>query len=216
MSTYGGVPSPTFSPLASIGASSFSPSPITTTPSMWIVSSTACMPSTAAWSAASLSPMPTIRAAASAAASVTRTSSSARLRSGGMAVFMASGSSRGYVRRQGVAGAVWGGRRPAGTPLGFQVVENDARRRSAAVWGRAYPREGPLQDSRGLAWSFGARCPRRPARCGEEAAEDGQVPADLQRDLRARVAGARDHAHVEDEHEGDHPHDRGHLAARPG
>ena len=59
MSTCGGVPSPTTSPLASIGASSFSPSPITTTPSMWIVCSTACIPSTAAWSAASLSPMPT-------------------------------------------------------------------------------------------------------------------------------------------------------------
>ena len=40
------------------------------------------MPSTAAWSAASLSPRPIQRALASAAASVTRTSSSARLRSG--------------------------------------------------------------------------------------------------------------------------------------
>src|SRR5579872_150698 len=40
------------------------------------------MASTAAWSAASLSPRPISRAAASAAASVTRTSSSARLRSG--------------------------------------------------------------------------------------------------------------------------------------
>src|SRR5215217_8060675 len=82
MSTLGSEPSPTSSPLASIGASSFSPSPITTMPSMWIVWSTACMPSTAAWSAASLSPRPIQRALASAAASVTRTSSSARLRSG--------------------------------------------------------------------------------------------------------------------------------------
>src|SRR4051794_1794064 len=40
------------------------------------------MASTAAWSACSLSPRPTQRAAASAAASVTRTSSSARFRSG--------------------------------------------------------------------------------------------------------------------------------------
>src|SRR5580693_3201670 len=40
------------------------------------------MPSTAAWSAASLSPLPTRGAAARAANSVTRTSSSARLRSG--------------------------------------------------------------------------------------------------------------------------------------
>src|SRR5215204_1158163 len=84
MSTCGGVPSPTISPLASIGASSFSPSPITTTPSMWMVCRTACMPSTAAWSAASLSPRPIQRALARAAASVTRTSSSARLRSGGL------------------------------------------------------------------------------------------------------------------------------------
>ncbi len=43
---------------------------------------TACIPSTAAWSAATLSPRPIQRALASAAASVTRTSSSARLRSG--------------------------------------------------------------------------------------------------------------------------------------
>src|SRR5919108_717102 len=82
MSTCGGLPSPITSPLWSIGASSFSPSPITTIPSMWIVCSTACMPSTAAWSAASLSPRPIQRALPSAAASVTRTSSSARLRSG--------------------------------------------------------------------------------------------------------------------------------------
>src|SRR2546423_2657525 len=40
------------------------------------------IPSTAAWSAAILSPRPTQRAAAIAADSVTRTSSSARLRSG--------------------------------------------------------------------------------------------------------------------------------------
>src|SRR3954454_14173035 len=44
------------------------------------------MPSTAAWSAASLSPLPTSGAAASAAASVTRTSSSARVRSGSCGV----------------------------------------------------------------------------------------------------------------------------------
>src|SRR3954454_14939099 len=82
MSASGGAPSPIRSPLKSIGASSFSPSPMTTKPSMWAVSSTRRIASTAAWSAASLSPMPTRRAAASAAASVTRTSSRARLRSG--------------------------------------------------------------------------------------------------------------------------------------
>src|SRR5918999_1639178 len=65
-----------------MGALSFSPSPITTTPSMATVSSIRRMASTAAWSAASLSPRPIQRPAASAAASVTRTTSRARLRSG--------------------------------------------------------------------------------------------------------------------------------------
>src|SRR3954451_15216155 len=68
-----------------MGASSFSPSPMTTTPSMCTEPSRTRMASTAAWSAASLSPLPTRRADASAAASVTRTSSSARLRSGWVA-----------------------------------------------------------------------------------------------------------------------------------
>src|SRR6478672_9300376 len=75
-------PVPIRSPLKSIGASSFSPSPITTTPSISTVASMCRIASTAAWSAASLSPNPTQRAEASAAASVTRTSSSARFRSG--------------------------------------------------------------------------------------------------------------------------------------
>src|SRR5438270_9539069 len=81
-STSGPVPLPTRSPLKSIGALSFSPSPITTTPSIETVSSMKRIASTAAWSADSLSPRPIQRAAAIAAASVTRTSSSARLRSG--------------------------------------------------------------------------------------------------------------------------------------
>ena len=55
------VPSPIRSPLNSIGASSFSPSPITTTPSISTVSSMWRMASTAAWSAAILSPAPTQR-----------------------------------------------------------------------------------------------------------------------------------------------------------
>src|SRR3954452_13952733 len=58
---------------------------MTTTPSMCTEPSRTRMASTAAWSAASLSPFPTRRADASAAASVTRTSSSARLRSGWVA-----------------------------------------------------------------------------------------------------------------------------------
>src|SRR4051794_6255601 len=82
MSTLGGLPSPISSPLKSIGASSFSPSPMTTTPSIWTVSSIRRIASTAAPSAVSFSPRPTQRAAASAPYSVTRTSSMARLRSG--------------------------------------------------------------------------------------------------------------------------------------
>src|SRR5437016_7966119 len=65
-----------------MGASSFSPSPMTTTPSMGTLCSTTRMASTAAPSAPSLSPLPIQREAARAAASVTRTSSMARLRSG--------------------------------------------------------------------------------------------------------------------------------------
>src|SRR5919108_3325194 len=49
------------------------------------------MPSTAAWSAASLSPRPIQRPAPSAAASVTRTSSSARFRSGRLPVTVPAG-----------------------------------------------------------------------------------------------------------------------------
>src|SRR5919109_841107 len=55
---------------------------MTTTPVMATVSRTARMASTAAWSAAFLSPRPIQRPHPSAAASVTRTSSRARLRSG--------------------------------------------------------------------------------------------------------------------------------------
>src|SRR4051794_5813212 len=65
-----------------MGASSFSPSPITTTPRIDTVPMSARMASTAAPSPPFLSPRPTHRPAAIAAASVTRTSSRARLRSG--------------------------------------------------------------------------------------------------------------------------------------
>jgi hypothetical protein len=82
MSALGGVPSPMRSPLKSIGASSFSPSPMTTTPSMAMEDSTIRMALTAAPSAPFLSPRPIQRDAAKAEASVTRTSSMARLRSG--------------------------------------------------------------------------------------------------------------------------------------
>src|SRR5436309_2084495 len=65
-----------------MGALSFSPSPMTTTPSIGTVSRIRRIASTAAWSAASFCPFPIQRAADRAAASVTRTSSKARLRSG--------------------------------------------------------------------------------------------------------------------------------------
>ena len=82
MSIAGAEPSPISSPLNSIGASSFSPSPITTTPSIATLLSTTRIASTAAPSAAFLSPRPIQRPPASAAASVARMSSIARLRSG--------------------------------------------------------------------------------------------------------------------------------------
>src|SRR5262245_49419946 len=74
-------PWPTFSPMKSIGASSRSPSPMTTVPRMSVVSNIRRSASTARWSAALRSPRPMRRAEASAAASVTRTISRARLRS---------------------------------------------------------------------------------------------------------------------------------------
>src|SRR3954452_6193647 len=81
-SASGPRPSPTCSPLYSMGAWSFSPSPMTTTPFMLTVPMRARIASTAAPSPPFLSPRPTQRPAAIAAASVTRTSSRARLRSG--------------------------------------------------------------------------------------------------------------------------------------
>ena len=72
---------PTSSPMYSIGASSRSPSPMTTTPWMGKASKARRIASTAAWSERCFSPRPINRAAAMAAISVTRTTSSARLRS---------------------------------------------------------------------------------------------------------------------------------------
>src|SRR4051794_31816524 len=81
MSTLGPLRLPTRSPMNSIGASSRSPSPITTVPSMGSRLSSRRMASTAAWSAAFSLPRPRRRAEATAARSVTRTSSSVRMRS---------------------------------------------------------------------------------------------------------------------------------------
>jgi len=81
MSTAGPRPVPTRSPTWRSGASPCSPSPIATVPSISSASSASRIAATAASSAARSSPRPIIRAPASAAASVTRTQSSARLRS---------------------------------------------------------------------------------------------------------------------------------------
>src|SRR5205085_7093217 len=72
---------PTSSPMNSIGASSRSPSPITTVPWIGSLLSSRRMASTAAWSAAFSLPRPRKRAADTAARSVTRTISSERMRS---------------------------------------------------------------------------------------------------------------------------------------
>src|SRR6218665_848038 len=82
ISQAGPRPLPTHSPLNNIGALSFSPSPITTTPSKSTVPKNARMASTAAASAASLSPRPIHGYARMAAASVARTNSIAIFRSG--------------------------------------------------------------------------------------------------------------------------------------
>src|SRR5262245_18591582 len=74
-------PLPTRSPMNSIGASSRSPSPMTTVPRMSMWSKARRIASTATWSARLRSPRPMRRADARAAASVMRTTSSARLRS---------------------------------------------------------------------------------------------------------------------------------------
>ena len=67
---------PTRSPLYSMGARSFSPSPMTTVPLMFTRDNIPRIPSTAASSTSSVSPMPMHLAASSDAVSVTRTSSS--------------------------------------------------------------------------------------------------------------------------------------------
>ena len=82
ISTSGPSPVPNTSPLYSMGASSFSPSPMTTTPRISMVLSMTRIASTATLSARFLSPLPICLPAASAAASVTRTRSNARLRVG--------------------------------------------------------------------------------------------------------------------------------------
>src|SRR5206468_85223 len=71
---------------------------MTTMPSIAIEARTGRIASTAAWSTRSLSPRPMKRPAAMAAASVTRTSSSARLRSGSLGRSRESPIGRVYAR----------------------------------------------------------------------------------------------------------------------
>src|SRR3954447_259318 len=106
-----------------MGASSFSPSPITTMPSICTVSSSSRIASTAAPSAFSFSPSPTQRAAASAPYSVTRTSSIARLRSGRAPV--ASGIARNLQDAGRLAPAY-------SLRLSDEAAERDARRAEQA------------------------------------------------------------------------------------
>ena len=120
-SVSGPTPLPTCSPLNSMGASSFSPSPITTTPSIETESIISRIASTAAASAAILSPRPTQRPDASAAASVTRTSSMARLRSGSCLIAGPPGCRAGRLHRTAPGGwphgtAGRGGVRPPNGP----------------------------------------------------------------------------------------------------
>ena len=76
-----GIQVPSCSPLKMPGASSLIPSPITTSPQMFMRSNMPRMASQAAASAASLSPRPSQRNELSAAASVARTKSNSMMRS---------------------------------------------------------------------------------------------------------------------------------------
>src|SRR5665213_1435795 len=144
MSALGGVPSPIRSPLKSIGASSFSPSPMTTTPSMAIEDSTIRMAFTAAPSAPFLSPRPIQRDAASAEASVTRTSSMARLRSGACWVAFTGTDDSGWHR--------WEKATSSGQPLGVAVhpyagrMTDEPASAGFEAWHAAYA-SGSLRDA---------------------------------------------------------------------
>ena len=126
------------SPLNSIGASSFSPSPMMTMPSIGTVSSTTRMASTAAPSAPFLSPRPIHRLAASAAASVVRTSSSARFRSGRcFSVMGREGTARPMAQAaSGVRGCGMGCWTPRGEEDDEQGDLHDRRASSTSTAGR--------------------------------------------------------------------------------
>ena len=126
------------------------------------------MPSTAAWSAAILSPRPTQRAACSAAASVTRTSSSARLRSGESPVAAVGAP----ARRSSVTGrrAACGGARTDGR--GSRRPRRSRARRAKA---RYQPRPRPIWPL-GLARALDDAVPEDEGD-GGEADDGGQLAA---------------------------------------
>src|SRR5215207_4698146 len=199
MSTTGGLPSPISSPLKSIGASSFSPSPITTMPSIGTVSSISRIASTAAPSALSFSPRPTQRPAASAPASVTRTSSRARLRSGcdgsRTSWEMTWVSASATAERLSLDGfAINGGHK---TPPSDNWRPLEGRRRPAPRAPAALNRPEPSGDE------DRERCKHR------------QPVADREVHLEPVVRLVDDPV-VGDQHECGQPDDRGELSARPG
>src|SRR4051794_31271453 len=210
MSVCGGDPSPMCSPLYSIGASSFSPSPITTTPSIGTVSSISRIASTAAPSAFSFSPSPTQRPAASAPASVTRTSSSARLRSG------CEGS------RTSCEITCWSA---SAMGPGYSASPSDRGHERPPITSR-YGLRPPLLS--GVAWwpleRGGWLAPgAAPAlHCSEAAGYEDADRGEQREPVPEREAhlqpllGLVDQAVVGDQHEGGEADDRGQLPARPG
>ena len=124
------------------------------------------MPSTAAWSAAILSPRPTSRDAASAPLSVARTISSARSRSG--IVVMCANLSCAAVPRRPIRGV----------PL----PDIDTIRRSLHVALPHGSRRPAARLPRRPGWRAGAGCRDR---------RDGRLPAALEREHRRRVRDER-------------------------
>src|ERR1035441_9177013 len=148
-----------------MGALSFSPSPITTTPSIAMEESTMRMAFTAAPSAPSLSPRPIHREAARAAASVTRTSSMAKLRSGAceetvtMTTLVAGPRVAGtapppwptaFLRRHPASPVLHRSHRPTARPLlvVVQAIEATVRSRQFFAPDRAYLTDVISEDPR--------------------------------------------------------------------
>ena len=144
------------------------------------------MPSTAAWSAASLSPAPTSGAVASAAASVTRTSSSARLRSGSSRRAGSLMAGADYTPAHARSGAA-----ADATLVGARVTTILACTRTP----RRRRREGPPRDSASGDHGRSSNPPGRSARAREPADRGARAAArrahlarHLRRHRRSRAA----------------------------